>query len=160
LDDNERNAVLHEPNRTTRTYRRTCVHRLIEEQAARTPGETALLFEEEKLSYRELDARANRLAAHLRALGVGPDVLVGIHVERSPALVLAAFPAWKQGGASGPLDPASPTERIAFMLEDAKLRVGLPSEAGAASLPPKHDVAVVRLDADAARIAQNPDTPL
>jgi natural product biosynthesis luciferase-like monooxygenase protein len=160
LDDGERTAVLHEPNRTAQTYRRTCVHRLIEEQVARTPDQTALLFEEEKLSYRELDARANRLAAHLRTLGVGPDVLVGIHVERCLDLVVAALATWKAGGAYVPLDPTYPSERIAFMLEDAKLRVVLTTETGAASLHPKHDVAVVRLDAEAARIAQQPDIAL
>jgi natural product biosynthesis luciferase-like monooxygenase protein len=160
MDDAERTSVLREPNETARSYRRACVQRLFEEQVARTPDRTALLFEEEELSYRELDARANRLAAHLRTLGVGPDVLVGIHVERSLDLVVAALATWKAGGAYVPLDPAYPPERIAFMLDDAKLRVVLTSAKGATSLRPKEGMAIVRLDADADRIARCPDGPL
>jgi natural product biosynthesis luciferase-like monooxygenase protein len=160
LDDDERAAVLHECNQTTRPYRRACIHRLIEEQVARTPEGTALFFEDEALTYRELDARANRLASHLRALGVGAEVLVGIHLERSLDLVVAALATWKAGGAYVPLDPGYPAERIAFMLDDAQLRVVLTNEKGALRLDPKHEVAIVRVDADAERIAACPDSPL
>src|SRR5262249_43067045 len=107
-----------------------------------------------------LDARSNRLAAHLRTLGVGPDVLVGIHVERSLDLIIAALATWKAGGAYVPLDPAYPSERIAFMLDDARLRVVLTSDRGAELFRSKHDVAIVRLDTDKGRIAELPDTAL
>jgi natural product biosynthesis luciferase-like monooxygenase protein len=159
LDDAERTSLLSDAS-ASRPYRRACIHRLIEEQAARTPDRTALWFDEEELSYRDLDARSNRLAAHLRTLGVGPDVLVGIHVERSLDLVIAALATWKAGGAYVPLDPAYPSERIAFMLDDARLRVVLTSEKGADLFRPKHDVAIVRLDTDRDRIAELPDAAL
>ncbi|WP_213781845.1 amino acid adenylation domain-containing protein, partial [Caballeronia sp. dw_276] len=95
------------------------VHARFEAQAARTPEAIALVCGDERLSYGELDARANRLAHHLRTLGVGPDVLVGICVERSIAMIVGLLGILKAGGAYVPLDPAYPRERLALMLEDA-----------------------------------------
>src|SRR5262249_3969229 len=142
LDDAERTSLLSDSS-ASRPYRRACIHRLIEEQAARTPDRTALWFDEQELSYRDLDARSNRLAPPLRTLGDRPDVLVGIHVERSLDLIIAALATWKAGGAYVPLDPAYPSERIAFMLDDARLRVVLTSDRGAELFRSKHDVAIV-----------------
>src|SRR4029077_1137063 len=85
----------------------------------KTPDATAVLFEDASLTYRELDARANQLAHHLRALGVGPEVVVGLCVERSLEMLIALLGILKAGGAYLPLDPDYPPERLAFMLEDS-----------------------------------------
>jgi amino acid adenylation domain-containing protein len=95
------------------------LHGLVEAQAARTPGAPAVVFEDEALSYGELDARADRLARRLRALGVGPEARVGVCAERSPELVVALLAVLKAGGAYVPLDPSYPRERLAYMVEDS-----------------------------------------
>jgi natural product biosynthesis luciferase-like monooxygenase protein len=160
LGDDERTRVLVEWNRTAREYREACVHHLVEEQAARTPEAVALVFENEELSYRALNERANQLGGHLRSLGVGPDRLVGIHVERSIDLVVAALAVMKSGGAYVPLDPEYPSERIAFMLQDAKLAVVITSERHAAELRTPAETTIVRLDADVSEIARQPKRDL
>ncbi len=104
------------------------VHSLFERQAARTPDAVAVAHEQRAITYRELDERANRLAHHLRARGVGPDVLVGVCLERCIDLVVALLGTWKAGGAYVPLDPAYPKDRLAFMAEDAGVRVLLTQE--------------------------------
>src|SRR5436190_1979237 len=93
-------------------------HQLFEEQAARTPDLLAVICGNEELTCAELDARANRLAHHLRGLGVGPDTLVGICLERSPDMLAGLLGILKAGGAYVPLDPGFPKERLAYMLED------------------------------------------
>jgi amino acid adenylation domain-containing protein len=100
-----------------------CLHQLIEDQAARTPERTAVVYEEEELSYAELNARANQLAHQLCEFAVGPDSLVGIMMERSIEVVVAFLAVLKAGGAYVPLDPSYPQERISFMLEDAAVSV-------------------------------------
>src|SRR5437764_5731192 len=100
-----------------------CVHRWIELQAARNPEAVALTGPGESLSYRELNARANRLARRLRGWGVGPEMLVGVCAGRSPALVVGLLAVLKAGGAYVPLDPAYPAERLTFMLDDARASV-------------------------------------
>lgn len=100
-----------------------CLHELIEDQARRTPDEVALVFEQQRLTYRELDRRADRLARHLRGRGVGPDMPVGLLVERSLEMVVGILGILKAGGAYLPIDPAYPPDRIAFMLSDANVRV-------------------------------------
>ncbi len=104
------------------------VHQLFEAQVRRTPDAVAVVFEDEQLTYGELDRRANQLAHHLQALGVGPDVCVGICMERSPELVVAILGILKAGGACVPLDPAYPPERLTFMLEDIQVPVILTQE--------------------------------
>ncbi|WP_420127106.1 amino acid adenylation domain-containing protein [Longimicrobium sp.] len=96
----------------------TFVHERFEAQAERTPGAAALVYENETLSYAELNARANRLAHHLRTLGVGPDARVGICTERGFEMVVGVLAVLKAGGAYLPLDPAYPAERLRYMLED------------------------------------------
>jgi amino acid adenylation domain-containing protein/FkbM family methyltransferase len=96
-----------------------CLHRLIEEQVCRTPDRVALVFEQQRLSYAELDRRASRLARRLKGLGVGPDVLVGLLVERSLEMMVGILGILKAGGAYVPIDTAYPQERIRFLLEDA-----------------------------------------
>ncbi|MDC0716420.1 non-ribosomal peptide synthetase [Nannocystis bainbridge] len=122
-----------------------CIHALFEEQAARTPDAVALVFGDQRLSYRELDERANQLAHHLCGLGVSPEVLVGLCVERSLEMVVGLLAILKAGGAYVPLDPGYPRERLAFMLKDARPAVLLTQARLRDSLPP-HDVATVQLD--------------
>ena len=100
-----------------------CVHHLFEQQAARLPQRTALVAQGTQISYAELDKRANRVAAQLVAMGVGPDVLVGLCLPRGIELIVGLLAIHKAGGAYVPLDPAYPRERIAYMLEDAKAAV-------------------------------------
>ena len=104
-----------------------CVE-LFEEQVERTPEAVAVVFEEEQVSYRELNRRANQLAHYLRELGVGPEVLVGICVERSLEMVVGLLGILKAGGAYVPLDPSYPPERLRFMMEDAQATVVLTQE--------------------------------
>ncbi|HVR95614.1 MAG TPA: amino acid adenylation domain-containing protein, partial [Thermoanaerobaculia bacterium] len=120
LSEAERHQLLAEWNDTAALYPgETLLHRWIEAQVERTPEATALVFEGGRLSYREMDDRAGRLARHLRRLGVGPDVPVGICVERSFEMVVGLLAILKAGGAYVPLDPSYPQERLAYMLEDA-----------------------------------------
>src|SRR6185369_13499558 len=124
-----------------------CIHELVAEQAARTPDLPAVVSEEGTLSYGELDARAGRLARHLRSRGVGPDVAVGLYAERSAGWVIGALAVLKAGGAWLPLDPDYPAERLSAMLAAAGAPVVLTQSHLAATLPP-HSAHVVLLDAD------------
>ncbi|MFY0534438.1 non-ribosomal peptide synthetase [Nannocystis pusilla] len=121
-----------------------CIHERFAEQAARTPDAVALVFGDQQSTYRELDGRANQLAHHLRELGVGPEVLVALCVERSLEMLVGLLAILKAGGAYVPLDPSYPQDRLAFMLEDARPAVLLTQARLRDSLPP-HDV-VVHLD--------------
>jgi natural product biosynthesis luciferase-like monooxygenase protein/FkbM family methyltransferase len=100
-----------------------CLHMLFDEQVKRTPKQTALVFRDREYTYSELNRRANRLAHHLKKLGVGPEVCVGICLERSLAMVVGLLGILKAGGAYLPLDPAYPKERLDYMLADSETRV-------------------------------------
>ncbi|HEU4562188.1 MAG TPA: amino acid adenylation domain-containing protein, partial [Longimicrobium sp.] len=134
----ERALVLHEWNATDAAYpAEACVHELVEARAERTPGAVAVVFEGERVTYAELNARANRLAHHLRALGVGPDGRVGICVERSLEMVVGLLGILKAGGAYVPLDSSYPVDRLRNMVEDSAPAVLLthpPQAATAAAL--------------------------
>ena len=107
-------------NRTEVPYPKDhCLHELFEEQVERTPDAVAVAFQDRQLTYRQLNERANQLARHLQGLGVGPDTLVGICMERSPEMVVGLLGILKAGGAYVPLDPSYPGERLAFMLRDS-----------------------------------------
>jgi amino acid adenylation domain-containing protein len=116
----ERQTVLYDWNATQVDYpKQRCVHELFEAQVAKTPNAIAAVYQEQQLSYSELNSRANQLAHHLRALGVLPDVLVGICVERGFDLIIGLLGILKAGGAYVPLDPNYPRERLEFMLQDS-----------------------------------------
>ena len=116
----EREQLLVEWNATAAPYpHEQCIDELFEAQVARTPEAIAVVFEDERLSYGELDARANQLAHHLRGIGIGPEVVVGLCVERSLEMVVGLLAILKAGGAYVPLDPGYPVERLAFMLGDS-----------------------------------------
>ncbi len=130
-----------------------CVHHLFEAQAARVPDAIALVAEDGSLTYAELNARANRLARHLARRGVGPEVRVGLCVERGLEMVVAILGVLKAGGAYVPLDPAYPAERLAFMLADSAASVLLTQDRLRAVLPADAGVEVLSLDGAAAAIA-------
>ena len=105
-----------------------CIHQLFEQQVERTPSAIALEFEDKRITYQELNRRANQLAHYLISLGIGPEKMVGICVERSIEMVVGLLGILKAGGAYVPLDPAYPKERLHFMLEDSQVSVLLTQE--------------------------------
>ncbi|MCP4659575.1 MAG: amino acid adenylation domain-containing protein, partial [bacterium] len=129
------------------------LHELFEAQAAKRPEAEALVWGRERLSYAELNVRANRLANHLRRLGVAAEVPVGLAVERSPELIVAVLAILKAGGAYVPLDTCYPRERLAFMLEDTGIRVLVTEAPLVERLPVDASVRLLRLDRDAGAIA-------
>ncbi|HAN08992.1 MAG TPA: non-ribosomal peptide synthetase [Clostridiales bacterium] len=120
----EKNELLYKFNDTYADYPRDkVVHQLFEEQVESTPDNIALVFEEQKMTYRELNEKSNQLARVLRDKGVGPDKLVGIMVHRSLEMIVGIFAVLKAGGAYVPIDPEYPEERIKYMLSDADIRM-------------------------------------
>ncbi|HEU4560714.1 MAG TPA: amino acid adenylation domain-containing protein, partial [Longimicrobium sp.] len=158
LPEAERRQVVEEWNRTdAEVPRDVCVHELFGAQVARTPHAVALVYENEEVTYAELNARANRLAHHLRALGAGPDVRVGICLERSIEVVVAVLAVLKAGGAYVPLDPEYPEERLGYMLRDSTPVVlltqrSLSGRFGGSGVP------VELLDGDASAWTGQPDS--
>lgn len=154
LTDSERRQVLVEWNATGTEYPRgKTLHGLFEEQAQRTPAAEAVVFAGERLTYGQLNESANRLARYLRKRGVGPEVLVGLCVERSLEMVVGILGILKAGGAYVPLDPTYPRQRLAFELEDTGTRLVLTQESLRESLP-EGQFERVRLDTDWPQIAQ------
>ncbi len=147
----ERRRVVEEWNRTRAEYpRHACVHQLFEAQVERTPDAVAVVFDDAALSYAGLNRRANRLAHHLRGLGVGPDTRVAVCAERGLEMVVGVLGVLKAGGAYVPLDPGYPAERLRYMLHDSAPRVVLSQTsviAGARELLQGVDVPVLALDA-------------
>jgi amino acid adenylation domain-containing protein len=145
----ERARVVEEWNRTAAFPVSGALHRRFEAQAARAPRAAALSCEGRALSYEALNARANRLARRLQALGVGPESRVGLCAERSPELIVGILAILKAGGAYVPLDPAYPSERLAYMARDSGVRVLLAQEALRGRVP-DDGVRLVLLDEDPA----------
>jgi len=124
ISDAERHTLLNAWNQTQRPFPDDlCIHQLFEAQAQRTPDATALVWQDQHLTYGELNHRATRLAHHLISLRVGPEVPVGIYMNRSTDMVVGLLGILKAGGAYVPLDPAYPAERLAFIVEDARISV-------------------------------------
>lgn len=154
LTEAEQYQLLLEWNSNYKEYAcNQCIHQLFEAQVERTPDSVALRFAESVLTYRELNTRANQLARYLRRIGVKPEVLVGIFVERSVEMVVGILGILKAGGAYVPLDPAYPQERLAFILEDAQVPVLLLQQELVDRLP-KHHAQVVCLNTDMEDISQ------
>ena len=147
LDEAAQRQLLFELNETTVSFPPPrCIHQIFEEQVERTPDAPAVVFEEERLTYRELNGLANQLAHRLIALGVGPEVPVGILMNRSINVVVAVLGILKAGGAYLPLDPVYPAERLAFMMEDCQSPVLL-SEQDLSGELPAGQAQVICLDA-------------
>ncbi|HYG79835.1 MAG TPA: amino acid adenylation domain-containing protein, partial [Pyrinomonadaceae bacterium] len=162
LSEEERRELLVGWNRTEGAYPEgLCIHELFEAQAERTPEAVAVEAAGAGVTYRELNERANQLARHLRALGVGAESRVGLFAERSVGMLVGLLGVLKAGGAYVPLDPSYPRERVAYVLEDSKAAVLLTQRSMLDGLP-GHGVKVVCLDADwpevAAQSASNPRT--
>jgi amino acid adenylation domain-containing protein len=121
----ERHQLLVEWNQTECNYSDNCIHQLFEAQAARTPDAIAVVYADEQITYRELNQRANQLANYLQQLGVAPEVLVGICIERSLEAIVSILGIWKAGGAYVPLDPNYPSDRLKFMLSDTQVAIML-----------------------------------
>ena len=154
----ERRRLLFDFNDTAAAYPTDqCIHHVIEAQAQRQPDRVAVIFNEQTLTYGELNTRANQLAHRLRALGVGPNVIVGIGLERSLEMIIGVLAILKAGGAYLPLDPAYPKERLSLMLEDTQAPVLVTKQLTIDNYQLTIDnskLQVICLDADADAIAQ------
>jgi len=160
LGDDERRFVLQECNASTADYPNdSCLHELFAEQTTRTPDRIAIICENSSLTYNELNRRANQLAHHLRGLGVGPEVRVGILMHRSIEMMIGLLGVLKAGGAYVPLDPAYPAERLAFMLTDSQVSVLLTEQRLRSRLPHTDETQVLCLDRALREIVEpNPDS--
>jgi amino acid adenylation domain-containing protein len=120
----EKHQLLVECNDTEAEYPKTkCIHQLFEWQALQTPDAIAVIFEDKQLTYRELNLQATKLASYLQSVGVKPDTLIGIYVERSLEMIVGILAILKAGGAYVPLDPTAPVDRLGYILEDTKIKV-------------------------------------
>ena len=156
ISSSDRQRMLSEWNQTAVEYpNKSCIHHLFEQHVVRAPQSLAAELAEQRLTYGELDQQANQLAHYLAKLGVGPNVRVGVCMERSPELLVALLGVLKAGGAYVPLDPAYPQERLAYMLEDSGAGV-LISQSVLLPNVPQSNAAVLALDAEWGRIAQEP----
>jgi amino acid adenylation domain-containing protein len=153
LKEAERHRILYEWNDTRTEFPAFCAHQLFEHQVQRAPEAIAVVFEDQRLSYRELNQRANQIAHYLRKLGVGPDSLVGVCMQRSTEMVAALLGVWKAGGAYVPLDPSYPQERLAFMVSDAAVQVLLTQKRCEHLFSPAHERTLF-LDSDWPTIAR------
>jgi amino acid adenylation domain-containing protein len=160
LTKSEQQQLLMDWNNTQVDYpANKCIHQLFEEQVERTPDAVAVVFEGQQLTYNELNCRANQLAHYLQSLGVKPDELVGICVERSLEMIVGLLGILKAGGAYVPLDPEYPQERLSFMLEDSQVKV-LVTQAKLVESIPEHQAQLICLDTEWEKIAQNiPSNP-
>jgi amino acid adenylation domain-containing protein len=135
-----------------------CLHEAFAAQAARTPGAVAAQFEDQTVSYAELDRQSSQIAHRLRGLGVGPEVLAGVCMRTGLRRLAALLGIWKAGGGYVPLDPALPAGRLSFMIADTGMKVVLTDGASAGAVPPAGPVTVVPLDAEWEQLGQLPGT--
>ncbi len=158
LTEAEQHLIISEWNDTATAYpKNSTIQRLFEVQVERGPDAIAVVYGDEKLTYAELNRKANQLAHHLTGLGIGPDVLVGMYLERCPAMIVGMLGILKAGGAYLPLDTNYPQERLSFMLADGHVPVLLTQDHLMAKLP-ENDAVVLRLDADWQIIAKQKKT--
>ncbi len=155
MDEDERRALEASWSGPRADVPHVGAHALFEASAARDPGAAAALFGERRISYGELDERANRFARYLQAAGVGPEVRVGMCLDRSFDMLVTILGIWKAGGTYVPLDPAYPAARLAFMLEDSRAAVVV-TRAGLRDRLPPARARVVVLDAERDAIAAHP----
>jgi amino acid adenylation domain-containing protein/non-ribosomal peptide synthase protein (TIGR01720 family) len=153
LTTEERNQLIRKWNNTEIQYSQKCIHQLFEEQVERSPDAIAVVFDNQQLTYRHLNERANQLAHYLQKLGVKPELLVGICIERSLEMIVGLLGILKAGGAYVPLDPSYPKERLSYMLEDTGVKVLL-TQRSLTELLPENQAIVVSLDGDWQVIAQ------
>lgn len=147
LMPSERHQLLVEWNETQTNFPESdCIHQLFEKWVEQKPEAIAVIFENQELTYQQLNARANQLAHYLQEMGVGLEVLVGVCVERSLETIVGLLGILKAGGAYVPLDPSYPKERLAFMMEDSRVSVLLTQKKLASKLP-ENSAAIVCLDA-------------
>ena len=151
LGADERRQLLVDWNETSLECPHACVHQLFERQTRATPDRVAISFADKNLTYSQLNARSNQLARHLRKRGASPDSVVGIYIERSLDMVVALLGVLKAGAAYVPLDPSYPPDRIAFILEDAQIRLVLTQEMLCSWLP-SSNAELICLDADWSQI--------
>jgi len=148
LSDTERDKVLYGWNNTEANYDRAiCVHQMFEAQVLRTPDAEAIVFEDNSLSYTELNEHANRVACVLREMGVGPETLVGLYTYRSMDMLIGALAIQKAGGAYVPLDPTYPKDRIAHFIKDSAASVII-TQSDLVDMLPEHAASVLVLDTD------------
>lgn len=156
LSDGEKRRIVVDWNQTDSLYpRESCIHQLFQRQAARTPDAISAVFADDRLTYRDLDRRANQLAHHLLGLGVGPGAMIGVCIERSLAQLVALLGILKAGCAYVPLDPELPASRLRFLLEDAGVAVAVMAEKHRWILRDTQARAVL-LDAEWPKIVQEP----
>ncbi|MBX9257864.1 amino acid adenylation domain-containing protein [Desmonostoc muscorum CCALA 125] len=153
LTAQEHHKLLIDWNNTQIDYPQKCIHQLFEAQVEKTPDAIAVIFENQQLTYRELNTKANKLAHYLQELGVKAEILVGICVERSLNMLIGLLAILKAGGAYIPLDPSYPKERLGFILEDAQVPVLL-TQTFLLEAIPQNKAKVVCLDADWQNMAQ------
>ncbi|HYO56981.1 amino acid adenylation domain-containing protein, partial [Archangium sp.] len=156
LSEEEKQQVLVEWNATETPVRVACLHELFEEQARRTPDAVAVAFEGTQLSYQQVERYANQLAHYLRERGVGPDVVVGLCLERGVELVVGMLGILKAGGAWLPLDPAQPMERLGYMMSDTGALVLVTQERLAYEVP-SHGEQRVLLDTEWEQLRRGPE---
>lgn len=157
LSHDERQEMLVEWNATKSEFPETvCLQELFDSQVKRTPDAIAVSFEDQQLSYSELQSRANHLAHHLRKIGIGPDTAVAIYLKRSLSTMVAVLGVLKAGGAYLPIDTGYPKARVLHMLQDAQVVLILTEEQLAATLP-QHSAARLYLDSDWPSVAAEPE---
>jgi amino acid adenylation domain-containing protein len=158
LNERQRRQLLVEWNQTASDFpKNRCIHELFTEQAGRTPEAVAVVMGDQRLTYADLDRRSNQLAHYLRTLGVGPEFVVGLCVDRSLEMIVGLLGILKAGGAYLPLDTNYPCDRVAYMLKNAGVRLVL-TWAGATAEFTSQEVRLVRLDLDWEVIAKQPES--
>lgn len=158
LTEAELRRVLVEWNDTAKELvGEVCIHRLFEQQTERAPEAIALVFEDRRVTYDELNQQANKVAHYLLTLGVGPEAFVGLMLERSTEMIVALLAILKSGGAYVPIDPASPPARLSYILDDAQISILVTEQRLATQLPMSQGARVICIDEDKEKISKQSD---